>query len=72
MIIWLKPFQYEELLARINALIRRSAGQAHPVLIHDNIELDTVAQEVRVSGVKLELTAYEYKVLEYLMFARAN
>jgi len=49
-----KPFQYEELLARINALIRRSAGLAHPILIHDNIELDTVAQEVSVSGVKLD------------------
>ena len=57
--ILVKPFQYEELLARINALIRRSAGQAHPASIHDNIELDTVAQEVSVSGVKLDLTAYD-------------
>jgi two-component system response regulator PhoP len=67
-----KPFHYEELLARINALLRRSAGVAHPVLTHDNIELDTVAQEVKVSGVKLELTAYEYKVLEYLMFRKGE
>lgn len=67
-----KPFHYEELLARINALIRRSVGQAHPTLTHDNIELDTVAQEVKVSGVKLELTAYEYKVLEYLMFRKGE
>ncbi len=67
-----KPFHYEELLARVNALIRRSAGLAHPVLSHDNIELDTVAQEVTVSGVKLELTAYEYKVLEYLMFRKGE
>jgi two-component system response regulator PhoP len=67
-----KPFHYEELLARINALIRRSAGQAHPVLTHDNIELDTVAQEVTVAGVKLELTAYEYKVLEYLLFRKGE
>jgi len=67
-----KPFHYEELLARINALIRRSVGQAHPVLTHDNIELDTVAQEVSVSGEKLELTAYEYKVLEYLMFRKGE
>jgi two-component system response regulator PhoP len=67
-----KPFHYEELLARINALIRRSAGLAHPVLSHDNIELDTVAQEVTVSGIKLELTAYEYKVLEYLMFRKGE
>lgn len=67
-----KPFHYEELLARINALLRRSVGQAHPVLTHDNIELDTVAQEVTVSGVKLDLTAYEYKVLEYLMFRKGE
>lgn len=67
-----KPFHYEELLARINALIRRSAGVAHPVLTHDNIELDTVAQEVTVSGIKQELTAYEYKVLEYLMFRKGE
>ncbi|MDP3878222.1 MAG: response regulator transcription factor [Methylobacter sp.] len=67
-----KPFHYEELLARINALIRRSVGAAHPVLTHDNIELDTVAQEVSVSGVRLDLTAYEYKVLEYLMFRKGE
>jgi two-component system, OmpR family, response regulator PhoP len=67
-----KPFHYEELLARMNALLRRSVGQAHPVLTHDNIELDTVAQEVTVSGIKLDLTAYEYKVLEYLMFRKGE
>ncbi len=67
-----KPFHYEELLARLNALIRRSAGQAHPVLSHDNIELDTVAQEVFVSGEKLDLTAYEYKVLEYLLLRKGE
>lgn len=67
-----KPFHYEELLARINALIRRSAGQAQPVITHDNIELNTLTQEVLVSGVKLELTAYEYKVLEYLMFRKGE
>ncbi len=67
-----KPFHYEELLARINALIRRSVGQAHPVLTHGNIELDTVAQDVFVAGVKQELTAYEYKVLEFLMFRKGE
>ena len=67
-----KPFHYEELLARLNALIRRSAGQAHPILTHGNIELDTVAQEVFVNGDKLELTAYEYKVLEYLMLRKGE
>jgi len=67
-----KPFHYEELLARINALLRRSVGQAHPVLTHGNIQLDTVAQEVVVGGVKQDLTAFEYKVLEYLMFRKGE
>lgn len=62
-----KPFHYEELLARVNALIRRSAGKSHPVISAGPIELNTVTQDVTVGGVKLELTAYEYKVLEYLM-----
>jgi len=67
-----KPFHYEELLARINALIRRAAGQAHPVLNHGNIELNTVSKNVYVSGVKQDLTAYEYKVLEYLMLHKGE
>ncbi len=62
-----KPFQYEELWARINALIRRAAGQAHPVVRHGPLELDTAAQSLRLDGKEIELTAYEYKVLEYLM-----
>ena len=67
-----KPFHYEELLARLNALIRRSGGRAHPVLTHGAIELDTVSQQVTVAGEKLELTAFEYKVLEYLMFRKGE
>ncbi len=65
-----KPFHFEEVLARMNALLRRSSGNAHPVLTFGNIELDTLAQSVTVSGKLLELTAYEYKVLEYLMFRK--
>ena len=61
-----KPFQFEELLARCNALIRRTAGFASPLLKIADIELDTMAQSVRKSGSLVELTAYEYKVLEYL------
>ncbi len=62
-----KPFQMEELMARLNALIRRSAGYASPVLSQGDLQLDTGKKEVRVSGSAVELTAYEYKVLEYLM-----
>lgn len=67
-----KPFHYEELLARLNALIRRSAGEAHPVLSLGPIRLNTVAQEVWLDGNKLDLTAYEYKVLEYLMLHKGE
>jgi two-component system, OmpR family, response regulator PhoP len=67
-----KPFEYAELLARINALIRRSVGVANPVLTHGDLSINTVAQEVSVAGVKIELTAYEYKVLEYLLFHKGK
>jgi two-component system response regulator PhoP len=62
-----KPFQMEELMARLNALIRRAAGYASPVLSQGELQLDTAKKEVRVAGHAVELTAYEYKVLEYLM-----
>ena len=61
-----KPFQFEELLARCNALLRRTAGFSSPILKIADIELDTMAQSVRKAGHQIELTAYEYKVLEYL------
>lgn len=62
-----KPFQFEELLARLNALVRRSSGWSTPMLNCGPIKLDSSAQQVSVNDVELELTAYEYKVLEYLM-----
>jgi two-component system response regulator PhoP len=62
-----KPFQIEELLARLNALIRRAAGYASPVIEQGGLKLDTAKKEVRVEDNPVELTAYEYKVLEYLM-----
>jgi len=61
-----KPYQFEELLARCNALLRRSAGFASPKIAFANIELDSMAQSVSKDGEVIELTAYEYKVLEYL------
>jgi two-component system response regulator PhoP len=67
-----KPFEGEELLARINALLRRAAGVARPVLRCGPITLDTAAHRVAVDGADLELTAYEYKVLEYLMLHRGQ
>jgi len=62
-----KPFHYEELWARINALLRRAAGKAHPLLRYGPVTLDSTAQTVYRDETPLELTAFEYKVLEYLM-----
>ena len=67
-----KPFHYEELLARVNALLRRSQGKAHPVLTYANIKLDSLSQEVKVDDKRVDLTAYEYKVLEYLLFRKGE
>jgi two-component system response regulator PhoP len=67
-----KPFHYEELLARVNALLRRSKGKAHPVLTYANIKLDSLSQDVMVDDKKVVLTAYEYKVLEYLLFRKGE
>ncbi|ACV26825.1 response regulator transcription factor [Kangiella koreensis] len=62
-----KPFQTEELLARINALLRRASGYAKPEIVKGPISLNSLKQEVKVNGEVMDLTAYEYKVLEYLM-----
>ncbi len=62
-----KPFQIEEIKARLNALLRRAAGFSKPTLDFDSLSLDTTAKRLSVNGNTVELTAYEYKVLEYLM-----
>jgi two-component system response regulator PhoP len=62
-----KPFQFEELAARINALIRRTGGWTTPELGYGPITLDTVSQTVRVAGEIVDLTAYEYRVLACLL-----
>jgi two-component system response regulator PhoP len=62
-----KPFHVEELLARINALTRRAAGWSQPKLRCGPVELDTRSQQVAVDGAPVELTTYEYKVLQFLM-----
>ena len=62
-----KPFHVEELLARLNALLRRAAGWSKPSLDCGPISLDLAAQTVTVEGMGVDLTSYEYKVLEYLM-----
>lgn len=62
-----KPFQMEELLARLRALVRRSAGWSATVLRCGPISLDTSAQQVHLNAKPVNLTAYEYRVLEHLI-----
>jgi two-component system response regulator PhoP len=67
-----KPFQAEELQARIHALLRRAAGVAKSVLRCGPITLDISAHTVQVEDKLLDVTGYEYKVLEYLMLNRGK
>ena len=62
-----KPFHYEEVSARVNALLRRSGGWASSVLSAGPVNLDMSRQEVKVNDAVLELTSFEYKIIEYLM-----
>ena len=62
-----KPFHHEELLARVNALLRRAAGHASPTIEHHGIRLNTAEQRVSLHGADIELTGHEYRVIEYLM-----
>lgn len=62
-----KPFHFPEVLARAHALLRRTAGWAEAVLRAGPIALDTRSQQVTVHGKAVELTSFEYRVLEILM-----
>ncbi len=62
-----KPFHYEEVSARVNALLRRSGGWASSSLSAGPVTLDMSRQEVTVEGNAIELTSFEYKIIEYLM-----
>ena len=67
-----KPFHFDELVARINALIRRDTGSNRAKLEHNGIVLDTNAQTVRLDGSLLELTAREFLVLRKLLSRKGN
>ena len=62
-----KPFQKEELVARLDALVRRSAGFVKPVINSGELSLDLAAKQVTMSGELMDITAFEYQILEYLM-----
>jgi two-component system response regulator PhoP len=64
-----KPFHTPELVARVQALLRRAAGSPDPVLRAGPIELDTRSQRVTSGGREVELTSYEYRVLQHLMLS---
>jgi two-component system response regulator PhoP len=62
-----KPFHYEEVSARVNALLRRSGGWATSILSAGAVSLDTTRQELKVNDAEVELTSYEYRIIEHLM-----
>jgi two-component system, OmpR family, response regulator PhoP len=67
-----KPFEYPELAARVKALLRRSMKAASDVVNFGPINLDFSSQAVKLDGAPLELTAFEYRLLEYLVRERAR
>ena len=67
-----KPFHMEELLARLKVLIRRAAGHASSIIERGPLRVDTSRKEVRVDDSRVELTAFEYRVLEYLAINSAR
>jgi DNA-binding response OmpR family regulator len=62
-----KPFQMQELIARLRAIIRRSAGQATPVITISAVSLDTRQMRVTVDDVPIHLSPQEYRLVSYLM-----
>ncbi|MEC9453980.1 MAG: response regulator transcription factor [Pseudomonadota bacterium] len=61
-----KPFQLEEILARIRALIRRASGHASPIMNFGALAIDTSAARVTVDGAAVKLTGHEYKLISYM------
>ncbi len=67
-----KPFQMEELVARLRALLRRSAGNASSVIRAGAVALDTRQMTLTSDGVPVELTQLEFRLLSYLMHHRGR
>jgi DNA-binding response OmpR family regulator len=67
-----KPFELEELLARVRALVRRGHQQKDPVLRVHDLEIDTAARSVKRAGQPIHLTPREYSLLEFLAFHRGK
>ena len=67
-----KPFQMEELLSRLRAIVRRASGQASSVLSAGEVTLDERQMKVTVRGVPIALSPLEYRVVAYLMMHRGR
>jgi two-component system OmpR family response regulator len=67
-----KPFHFEELLARLRALLRRAAGHATSAIECGDLSVDTRAARATINGEPIRLTSHEYKVLAYLMHHRGR
>ena len=67
-----KPFRMEELMARLRALLRRSAGRAEPAISVGPVTLDPRARQVTVEGIPLSLTPLEFRLLNYLFHNRGR
>ena len=67
-----KPFDMDELEARLRAMMRRAAGQASPVIRHADLEVDPAARTIRQAGQKVEVSPREFAVLWALLLARGR
>ena len=67
-----KPFDMDELEARLRAMMRRAAGQASPVIRHADLEVDPAARIIRQAGQKVEVSPREFAVLWALLLARGR
>lgn len=62
-----KPFDLDELCARLRALLRRSQGRSTPTIVHGEVELDPAAHKVSLQGREVELSLREYELLKFLL-----
>jgi DNA-binding response OmpR family regulator len=67
-----KPSHIQEIVARVRALIRRSVGKPTPTLVYNDIELSPASRTVTVGGNPIELTAQEFRILNYFMHQRGR
>jgi two-component system, OmpR family, response regulator len=67
-----KPCHIQEIAARLRALIRRAAGKPTPTLVHNDIELSPASGTVTVAGKPVDLTAQEFRILNYFMHRKGR